>query len=488
MSETENKLKALNASLESCTYEEDKQEVLSEILKVLSTNSTNKTKEMVATFCIHSVFAEISELDDTENVYKILEQTFSAPEKDLFVEILFGDVTCVKKFFELSTAEKIFLVEKVFCSGKMAEIFRRHKTRAVAFLCEAILSNNYDVTNNVFMSACMKEMNGEILDKLIDINKLKDLNNLNKYVMLINDDVTNKNKVLENVCVNSKDISLINLCLDISSSNLYKYQQLFYKKTLLEECVKSKEWGLLYKLVHGNAQGLKLIKDNLFNEHSNMEMLITHVEINYDAANLLDLFILSKTSISFVKENNFITRTLLAVREKEVEIVGEGEELNAFNMIVNSIMTGASINYELLDITKINEKEKLIYDFLLITTNKMDAFSIDQIISTIKKCMKIFLTEKVCSNKINQMMLVFAQEMLVHYENILEQENVKGMEEIQVNFVKEEKRKEIAVNVEKEEDNENENNFLSFDNFEKLNKGLQNVLNFFNKSNQNNDN
>ncbi|OQS55732.1 hypothetical protein EHP00_442 [Ecytonucleospora hepatopenaei] len=483
--EIEEEINRLSEELDACTYEEDKQEILKQILQYSYT-----CKGEVAAFCLSSVFKSFFELEETEIVYKILESVFQSEDAPSYVEMIFDDVTNVRLFFELSHIEIVYFIEKVFKVKETAHILKKHKKYFTSFLSKIVLNNS--CTNNLssVMEYCVRVTGGDILLFLSE-NKL--FNKIKNHLILeimIDNKITNKDIVLQNINSMNYTPLMVNTCLDRNSKLLKTYQTVFYKKTFIHEIIKNKLWDLAYNLVHENPEGLKIIVENV-----TIDELMAESEKSYNAANILDLYFMAENPHIKINANFYVAQVLAAIRGVEHSIIEEDVQENiSCNFLVFCIMTG---NYESkflncddflaskVPVAECTDMCMILKLFIKIINKEANKFemTLTENICVIYKIINIFTSTQVCSKKTDQMIAIYAFEYYVALLEAQEKKTTANYKEITVKYNTEinkeiENRNEVVSLDHYEGEN---GSFLGLENLEKLNKGIKNVFNFFRK-------
>ena len=457
--EISTKIKKLNYMLESCTYTEDKEDIIGEIYKY-----TDTYIDVVASFCLDTLFREFTEIEEPETLYKIFDRIFSSKEKDVYLELLLNDILNVKILFQFSYIETVYFIENIFRSEKIGEIIMRHNTKDIYmdFCIKAVLQG--DLSNYKYVTTLVRNIAKEIIYKLKDENRLIEISNDNTIKTLLVDDEC-KLIIIDEIGTKIDNLDIANECLILNDINYKKHQEIFYTEKLIRKCITENKYEFMYKLVLGNTKGLKLLLETI-----DISKLIIAAENNYYAANILSLAIdVNNKIIIDVKEGN-IVKILAYIKNIDVDIKNVNGELS---YIAYCLITGETpITFEF------NKDEticRLMTKFIEIIHGIENSYTASMAISLVDDIIRFIVNNNLFSTKIDQMIIMYLYEYKAYFINIMEEEGIKDYNEIKVEFNREEMANKQNVSVEQEDDD----NFISLDNFERLNKGIQNVFNFF---------
>ncbi|ORD94500.1 hypothetical protein ECANGB1_644 [Enterospora canceri] len=467
-------IRRLIAQFESVSYDEDRLEILSEIHTFSQIDPV-----AVGTLCLTSIFKSVFEMDETEIHYKILERIFSSSKKDEFVDDLFCDQMNLNMLLDLSVIEVVYFLDTVNSSLFLRRLANQTKIEAV--LIRAVEIGELE-KNNRWLDELFATKKNEIFDRLLDSNKaVSRLFKSGLLEKLLNDSLINQTKFMETEVFrnNTGKISIngIRILLNKENSRYSEVQQIFMKRSVIENGLINKDYELIYNLIYGSDRNTAILVEYCKNNKVT-EVVERDSADFYYAANILDIFLGIDQNIPC---HNWISVTLANISNINTELDCD-----------YSITDQKYLIYEIFVHSRISENDilKLIYEchgvirelalFIGLMCGYSTTLSPHEILITLIQFRMHLINNKMYSTKIDEMLLGSVSDFIKLYNEYLYEESTKksGIQAELDDFGTNLSDENVVVKTDAIE-NENETGMLNIENLARLNKGIQNVLRFF---------
>ncbi|KAL6121219.1 hypothetical protein NUSPORA_01893 [Nucleospora cyclopteri] len=466
----EETLKKLILELTETSYEEDKIEILSIIYK-----SALEDPLTVGSFCIKPVFNMIFEMEDQHFQYKILEILFNTAFKEEFFDILAEDEN-FEKIFDMSLAETLHLCS-LFKGRKFTE-FTTKSGKAIRFLKNALkTTKSMEIADLIEINAEELVRNGAFKEEHLEINTMK---------LLLKNSVKNQNIFIkEKMFVKYKnEIEIAEIVLNPLLYDLKEAQNCFLVPKLMHEAIEMKNYKFIWKLVRGNGNAFKFAIKFLSAE----ELSEAADELNCNAADILDLWMGIDEKCVEATANGLVVSVLLNIRGIQ-NLLDSSFIFSAIKSrpevtLCYLIFVSAPPELNLQPFLDSSNPNKLIFYlslFLSLIQKYPVNFSLNQILVHLCDFRAFLSKNQTFSTKIDEMLLNSLSEFLKYYNEHVYEETVEEFKREKGVPMKE--TGENTIEQEKSHPGQNEedkiDSMINIDNLERLNRGIQSVLRFF---------
>lgn len=459
------------------TYEEDKIEILNEIVQYSVVDPVT-----VGTFCLVGVFESIFEMDETEPQYQIIENVFRSKEREAFLEILFDDKKDVEMFFTLSNTEILYLIN-TFNTVILGDVLiSKNRENVIKLIISLIKNDMFDIKNDLLMNIFNKVKDDiSILNQVLDMKYSYEISNI-----IV--EICKNNLINQNLLVNSKmyknnidkvSSNILSRVLNPFNKEYGKIQIELMNINVLNNLSSKKQWEIIYKLIYGNVNTLKTV-----DKHINIEEITVLADNDYWCACILEIYL----NVKDIKKDGFILVILKNISGVECtcnkEIFTVESDINLH--LCYLIFCSASLNEDLI----IFIKEQFVTDsgnltvflsLILALMHQVDInITVYNTISYLKMFRKYLINNNCFSNKIDEILLDTVIHFIKHYDQSVIEMNIADYENVIVKY-EENKNMINVVEMDVNEAREETGGLFDIDNLEKFGEGLQSVLRFFRK-------
>ena len=234
------------------------------------------------------------------------------------------------------------------------------------------------------------------------------------------------------------------------------------------------EYEILHKLVYGNAHNLKTILETI-----DINQLISSADMNYYAAELLDLYI--AVSPNLITAPQQIYNVLLWLQNKDIDLtIMDGDPYTLLLIFIKTNLNEKEINWVTSQLK--NNNTELDYSFMVLISiihNIPLSLTNFEILNSLLYLRKKLIFNPTFSSRIDNILVESLSELIKTYNEYLFALNIYNFNEIQPAY----NDTSITPTIEKStfklmNNNQNYESFV-IDNLEKLHQGIENVMKFF---------
>lgn len=451
-------------------YDEDKIEILNELNNISLHNPV-----IVGTFCLTEIIKSLFEMDETEIHYQIIENIFRCNKKSELVEMLFQNQEIINLILGMSISEILWFINIFDTKVTIEILLKKGKSKLITIGIKLFESNRLELHNeyiNQLINGIREE--DEFLNYIICSTNYKNAiylmeillkNSLSAQIKFINSNLFKDH-------IEKLPLEVYKIILN-PQNTLYNEIQSKLLRTSIVKRVEN-EYEILHKLVYGNAHNLKTILETI-----DINQLISSADMNYYAAELLDLYI--AVSPNLITAPQQIYNVLLWLQNKDIDLtIMDGDPYTLLLIFIKTNLNEKEINWVTSQLK--NNNTELDYSFMVLISiihNIPLSLTNFEILNSLLYLRKKLIFNPTFSSRIDNILVESLSELIKTYNEYLFALNIYNFNEIQPAY----NDTSITPTIEKStfklmNNNQNYESFV-IDNLEKLHQGIENVMKFF---------
>lgn len=451
-------------------YDEDKIEILNELNSISLHNPV-----IVGTFCLTEIIKSLFEMDETEIHYQIIENIFRCNKKSELVEMLFQNQEIINLILGMSISEILWFINVFDTKVTIEILLKKGKSKLITIGIKLFESNRLELHNkyiNQLINGIREE--DEFLNYIICSTNYKNAiylmeillkNSLSAQIKFINSNLFKDH-------IEKLPLEVYKIILN-PQNTLYNEIQSKLLRTSIVKRVEN-EYEILHKLVYGNAHNLKTILETI-----DINQLISSADMNYYAAELLDLYI--AVSPNLITAPQQIYNVLLWLQNKDIDLtIMDGDPYTLLLIFIKTNLNEKEINWVTSQLK--NNNTELDYSFMVLISiihNIPLSLTNFEILNSLLYLRKKLIFNPTFSSRIDNILVESLSELIKTYNEYLFALNIYNFNEIQPAY----NDTSITPTIEKStfklmNNNQNYESFV-IDNLEKLHQGIENVMKFF---------
>ena len=451
-------------------YDEDKIEILNELNSISLHNPV-----IVGTFCLTEIIKSLFEMDETEIHYQIIENIFRCNKKSELVEMLFQNQEITNLILGMSISEILWFINVFDTKVTIEILLKKGKSKLITIGIKLFESNRLELHNeyiNQLLNGIREE--DEFLNYIICSTNYKNAiylmeillkNSLSAQIKFINSNLFKDH-------IEKLPLEVYKIILN-PQNTLYNEIQSKLLRTSIVKRVEN-EYEILHKLVYGNAHNLKTILETI-----DINQLISSADMNYYAAELLDLYI--AVSPNLITAPQQIYNVLLWLQNKDIDLtIMDGDPYTLLLIFIKTNLNEKEINWVTSQLK--NNNTELDYSFMVLISiihNIPLSLTNFEILNSLLYLRKKLIFNPTFSSRIDNILVESLSELIKTYNEYLFALNIYNFNEIQPAY----NDTSITPTIEKStfklmNNNQNYESFV-IDNLEKLHQGIENVMKFF---------
>ena len=451
-------------------YDEDKIEILNELNSISLHNPV-----IVGTFCLTEIIKSLFDMDETEIHYQIIENIFRCNKKSELVEMLFQNQEIINLILGMSISEILWFINVFDTKVTIEILLKKGKSKLITIGIKLFESNRLELHNeyiNQLINGIREE--DEFLNYIICSTNYKNAiylmeillkNSLSAQIKFINSNLFKDH-------IEKLPLEVYKIILN-PQNTLYNEIQSKLLRTSIVKRVEN-EYEILHKLVYGNAHNLKTILETI-----DINQLISSADMNYYAAELLDLYI--AVSPNLITAPQQIYNVLLWLQNKDIDLtIMDGDPYTLLLIFIKTNLNEKEINWVTSQLK--NNNTELDYSFMVLISiihNIPLSLTNFEILNSLLYLRKKFIFNPTFSSRIDNILVESLSELIKTYNEYLFALNIYNFNEIQPAY----NDTSITPTIEKStfklmNNNQNYESFV-IDNLEKLHQGIENVMKFF---------
>lgn len=451
-------------------YDEDKIEILNELNSISLHNPV-----IVGTFCLTEIIKSLFEMDETEIHYQIIENIFRCNKKSELVEMLFQNQEITNLILGMSISEILWFINVFDTKVTIEILLKKGKSKLITIGIKLFESNRLELHNeyiNQLINGIREE--DEFLNYIICSTNYKNAiylmeillkNSLSAQIKFINSNLFKDH-------IEKLPLEVYKIILN-PQNTLYNEIQSKLLRTSIVKRVEN-EYEILHKLVYGNAHNLKTILETI-----DINQLISSADMNYYAAELLDLYI--AVSPNLITAPQQIYNVLLWLQNKDIDLtIMDGDPYTLLLIFIKTNLNEKEINWVTSQLK--NNNTELDYSFMVLISiihNIPLSLTNFEILNSLLYLRKKLIFNPTFSSRIDNILVESLSELIKTYNEYLFALNIYNFNEIQPAY----NDTSITPTIEKStfklmNNNQNYESFV-IDNLEKLHQGIENVMKFF---------
>ena len=450
-------------------YDEDKIEILNELNSISLHNPV-----IVGTFCLTEIIKSLFEMDETEIHYQIIENIFRCNKKSELVEMLFQNQEIINLILGMSISEILWFINVFDTKVTIEILLKKGKSKLITIGIKLFESNRLELHNeyiNQLINGIREE--DEFLNYIICSTNYKNAiylmeillkNSLSAQIKFINSNLFKDH-------IEKLPLEVYKIILN-PQNTLYNEIQSKLLRTSIVKRVEN-EYEILHKLVYGNAHNLKTILETI-----DINQLISSADMNYYAAELLDLYI--AVSPNLITAPQQIYNVLLWLQNKDIDLtIMDGDPYTLLLIFIKTNLNEKEINWVTSQLK--NNNTELDYSFMVLISiihNIPLSLTNFEILNSLLYLRKKLIFNPTFSSRIDNILVESLSELIKTYNEYLFALNIYNFNEIQPAY----NDTSITPTIEKStfklmNNNQNYESFV-IDNLEKLHQGIENVMKF----------
>lgn len=451
-------------------YDEDKIEILNELNSISLHNPV-----IVGTFCLTEIIKSLFEMDETEIHYQIIENIFRCNKKSELVEMLFQNQEIINLILGMSISEILWFINVFDTKVTIEILLKKGKSKLITIGIKLFESNRLELHNeyiNQLINGIREE--DEFLNYIICSTNYKNAiylmeillkNSLSAQIKFINSNLFKDH-------IEKLPLEVYKIILN-PQNTLYNEIQSKLLRTSIVKRVEN-EYEILHKLVYGNAHNLKTILETI-----DINQLISSADMNYYAAELLDLYIAVSPNLIIAPQQ--IYNVLLWLQNKDIDLtIMDGDPYTLLLIFIKTNLNEKEINWVTSQLK--NNNTELDYSFMVLISiihNIPLSLTNFEILNSLLYLRKKLIFNPTFSSRIDNILVESLSELIKTYNEYLFALNIYNFNEIQPAY----NDTSITPTIEKStfklmNNNQNYESFV-IDNLEKLHQGIENVMKFF---------
>ena len=451
-------------------YDEDKIEILNELNSISLHNPV-----IVGTFCLTEIIKSLFEMDETEIHYQIIENIFRCNKKSELVEMLFQNQEITNLILGMSISEILWFINVFDTKVTIEILLKKGKSKLITIGIKLFESNRLELHNeyiNQLINGIREE--DEFLNYIICSTNYKNAiylmeillkNSLSAQIKFINSNLFKDH-------IEKLPLEVYKIILN-PQNTLYNEIQSKLLRTSIVKRVEN-EYEILHKLVYGNAHNLKTILETI-----DINQLISSADMNYYAAELLDLYI--AVSPNLITAPQQIYNVLLWLQNKDIDLtIMDGDPYTLLLIFIKTNLNEKEINWVTSQLK--NNNTELDYSFMVLISiihNIPLSLTNFEILNSLLYLRKKLIFNPTFSSRIDNILVESLSELIKTYNEYLFALNIYNFNEIQPAY----NDTSITPTIEKStfklmNNNQNYESFV-IDNLEKLHQGIETVMKFF---------
>ena len=451
-------------------YDEDKIEILNELNSISLHNPV-----IVGTFCLTEIIKSLFEMDETEIHYQIIENIFRCNKKSELVEMLFQNQEITNLILGMSISEILWFINVFDTKVTIEILLKKGKSKLITIGIKLFESNRLELHNeyiNQLINGIREE--DEFLNYIICSTNYKNAiylmeillkNSLSAQIKFINSNLFKDH-------IEKLPLEVYKIILN-PQNTLYNEIQSKLLRTSIVKRVEN-EYEILHKLVYGNAHNLKTILETI-----DINQLISSADMNYYAAELLDLYI--AVSPNLITAPQQIYNVLLWLQNKDIDLtIMDGDPYTLLLIFIKTNLNEKEINWVTSQLK--NNNTELDYSFMVLISiihNIPLSLTNFEILNSLLYLRKKLIFNPTFSSRIDNILVESLSELIKTYNEYLFALNIYNFNEIQPAY----NDTSITPTIEKStfklmNNNQNYESFV-IDNLEKLHQGIENGMKFF---------